>query len=564
MPKLLKLPIGIDNFEEIRKENFFYIDKTMLIEQLHEFSGKVNLFTRPRRFGKSLNMSMLRCFFDISADKSLFDGLYISSNRAICEKYMGNHPVICLSLKDVDGLSFEDARYQLVELIATEAERFYFLEESSSLNENDKSRYQRLITLHNGQYVMDPSQLTSSIWILTQLLYKHYGKKVVVLIDEYDSPLNKSFHHGYYKEMLILIRDLFGKTLKANEYLQFSFLTGCLGASVESIFSGFDDLKVFSIANEQFNTQFGFTEEEVKLLLTFYGLESHLEETQRWYDGYHFGDAAIYCPWDVLNHTDSLCTDPHSYPQPYWVNTSGNALVERFIGEADKATKAEIERLIAGRSIRKSVRLDLTYDEINSSNNIWSLLFASGYLTLDGKSDKIIGSLKIPNNEILELYKYQIHESFKRILLQEPGKLKPFWNAFSSGDAAGVETYLNQTLDNAICVFDTNGFGNKNFYQSFLFEMLVSNARWGIHSKRKPNVEIADLTVELDDPDSGIIICLKTVDKMVDLNIACNKAMAQVHDHRYDEYLRSEGIDNILVYGIAFYKKNCKVVVERL
>lgn len=567
MPELLKLPIGIDSFEKLRKEKFFYVDKTRLIEQLIERWGEVNLFTRPRRFGKTLNMSMLRHFFEIGTDKSLFDGLYISNNKGICEKYMGNYPVIFLSLKGVDGFSFEDARYQLIELIATEAERFQFLEKSTNLTENDKSRYQGLIALCNGRYVMESSQLTSSIWTLTQLLYKHYGKKAIVLIDEYDVPLDKAFQHGYYKEMVALIRGLFGKALKTNEYLQFAVLTGCLRVSKESIFTGLNNFKVLSITDIRFDEQFGFTEEEVKMLLKSYGLESHLTEIKKWYDGYRFGDADIYCPWDVINHVDSLCVDPNAHPQSYWINTSGNDLVKRFIDKADKTTKDEIERLVAGESIEKSIRLDLTYDEIDSSiNNLWSVLFTTGYLTLDGRPNPNMYRLKIPNEEIREVYKYQIQELFNQTVLQNTDELKTFWNAIALGDAAGIEKHLKQVLGNSISVFDIKGSEKEkeNSYHLLLFGMLVGNASWGIRSNREAGEGFADLIIETEDPDSGIIIELKSVDKITDLDSACKRAMSQIHDRKYDDYLRNEGKDNILAYGIAFYKKRCKVIVEKL
>lgn len=567
MSELLKLPIGIDSFEKIRKENFFYIDKTRLIEQLLERWGEVNLFTRPRRFGKTLNMSMLRHFFEIGTDKSLFNGLYISSNKSICEKYMGKFPVIFLSLKGVDGLSFEDARYQLIELIATEAERFHFLAESTNLTENDKARYHGLIALRNGQYAMESGQLISSLWTLTQLLYKHYGQKAIILIDEYDVPLDKAFQHGYYKEMVALIRGLFGKVLKTNEYLQFAVLTGCLRVSKESIFTGLNNFRVLSITDIRFDEQFGFTEEEVKMLLASYGLESHLEETKKWYDGYRFGDADIYCPWDVINHVDSLCVNSNAHPQSYWINTSGNDLVKRFIKIADNTTRDEIERLVAGEFIEKSIRLDLTYDEIDGSiNNLWSVLFTTGYLTLDGTPTPNSFRLKIPNEEIREVYKYQIQELFNQSVLQDTDELKSFWNAFTSGNAADIEKHLKQILGNSISVFDVKGSEKEkeNSYHMLLFGMLVGNASWVVRSNREAGEGFADILIKTEDPDSGIIIELKSVDKITDLDRACANAMAQIHDRRYDEYLRDEGRDNILAYGIAFYKKRCKVVVEQL
>lgn len=385
MAENMKLPIGIDDFKKMREENFFYIDKTRLLEQLLDQWAEVNLFTRPRRFGKTLNMSMLRYFFEVGTDKTLFDGLYISQNKKLCEEYMGKFPVIFLSLKNVEGLTFEDARERLMELIGSEAERFHFLLDSDKLTEEDRCRYRALSALQNGQSAMNNGILTSSLQILSKLLYKHYEKKTIILLDEYDVPLDKAFQNGYYREMVSLIRTMFGMALKTNEFLQFAVLTGCLRISKESIFTGLNNFKVLSITDPRFDEQFGFTEPEVKTLLKNYNLESHMAETKEWYDGYHFGNVDVYCPWDVVNHVDRLREDPEAEPQSYWMNTSGNSLVKRFVDMADKTTRDEIERLIAGEVVEKSVRLELTYDEIDSSiDNLWSVLFTTGYLTQVG------------------------------------------------------------------------------------------------------------------------------------------------------------------------------------
>ena len=382
MASTLKLPVGIDSFEKIRRNNFYYIDKTKLIEQLVETGGEVTLFTRPRRFGKTLNMSMLKAFFETGADESLFDGLYIAQNKALCEEHMGKYPVIFLSLKSVEGLKYEDAIYRITELIGIEAERFGFLEDSEYLSENEKKRYKAIIALKDGTNAMDEKVLVSSLQILSQLLYKHFGQKTVILIDEYDVPLDKAFQNGYYNEMVSLIRGLFGMALKTNESLQFAVLTGCLRITKESIFTGLNNFKVMSILDARFDEQFGFTDNEVKKILDDYDLASHFEETKEWYDGYHFGKADIYCPWDVINYVDQLKYDRTAEPQDFWSNSSGNAIVRRFIDMADVSTKTEIERLIAGESIEKEVAPELTYDEIYKSiENLWSVLFTKGYLT---------------------------------------------------------------------------------------------------------------------------------------------------------------------------------------
>ncbi len=567
MSNNLKLPVGIENFEKIRIEGFYYIDKTKLIEQLLDQWGEVNLFTRPRRFGKTLNMSMLHCFFRIGTDKTLFEDLYISQNKTLCEEYMGNYPVIFISLKSVEGLSFEDAKYQLAELIGNEAEQFQFLLESEKLTDNEKDRYRALIRMHNGQYEIGDGILTSSLQMLSKLLCKHYGKKTIILVDEYDVPLDKAFQNGYYKEMVALIRALFGKAFKTNDYLQFSVLTGCLRVSKESIFTGLNNFKVLSVTDARFDEQFGFTEKEVKQLLESYHLEAAMDEIKKWYDGYHFGDADIYCPWDVINHVDRLCTEPDAEPQSYWINTSGNSLVKRFIDKADKNTRDEIERLINGERIEKSVRLELTYDEIDTSiENLWSVLFTTGYLTQEGKSKSGIYQLKIPNEEIREVFRSQIQEWFRTTVLKDTDELSTFWNAFVNGDAQILEESLTRMLGRTISVLDPKGSQTEKekYYHVFLTGLLVGNGKWGVLSNREAGEGFADLIVETENPNTGVIIELKIVDKFTDLDRACERAMEQIKNRRYDEYLRNEGRSDIIAYGISFFKKRCRVLVETL
>ena len=567
MPELLKLPIGIDSFEKLRKEKFFYVDKTRLIEQLIERWGEVNLFTRPRRFGKTLNMSMLRHFFEIGTDKSLFDGLYISNNKGICEKYMGNYPVIFLSLKGVDGLSFEDARYQLIELIATEAERFQFLEKSTNLTENDKSRYQGLIALCNGRYVMESSQLTSSIWTLTQLLYKHYDQKAIILIDEYDVPLDKAFQHGYYKEMVSLIRGLFGQALKTNSFLQFAVLTGCLRVSKESIFTGLNNFKVYSADDVQYDEEFGFTTEDVKKILAAYNQQDHFEEMKEWYDGYHFGNADIYCPWDVINYIDDLMSDSKAKPKAYWINSSGNDLVKRFIDKADTTTRDEIEQLITGKAVQKRIRLDLTYDEIdNSAENVWSVLFTTGYLTRLGESENGMYKLVIPNKEVLEVFVLQIREWFDRVVANDQASTKKINCGFLEGKVEDIEQELTMFLGETISVLDTKARNEEKeiFYHGILIGILKSKSDWAVRSNRESGDGFADILVKPKNPDAGIIMELKYANSFNNLDQACERALEQIKDRRYDQALREDGRNEILAYGIAFYKKRCKVVVERL
>ena len=466
----LKLPVGIEDFQEIRRLGFYYVDKTKLIEQLLESWGKVNLFTRPRRFGKTLNMSMLRCFFEIGTDRTLFDGLYISKNKQLCEEYLGKFPVIFLSLKGVDGHTFEKAKAKLVRLLALEAERFDFLKDSDKLTDNEKERYRALTRLYNGKYSMDEDSLEAGLQTLSELLFRHYGQKTIILIDEYDVPLDKAYQHGYYREMTALIRALFGEALKTNRFLRFAVLTGCLRVSKESIFTGLNNFKVLSITDSRFDEQFGFTEKDVRELLETYHLEDHLEEVKEWYDGYRFGDADIYCPWDVINHVDRLCGEPGAQPQSYWLNTSGNELVKRFIDKANKTTRDEIERLIAGEAIEKSVRMELTYDEIdNRIDNLWSVLFTTGYLTQTGRTELGAYKLVIPNKEIREVYKLQIQEWFSHTVLSNTEQLTAFWTAVEEGNTESIEKYLNRTLSNSISVFDTKApeTEKENSYHTF-------------------------------------------------------------------------------------------------
>ena len=559
----LKLPVGIEDFQEIRRLGFYYVDKTMLIEQLLAKWGKVNLFTRPRRFGKSLNMSMLRYFFDIETDKTLFDGLYIYHNKQLCEEYMGKFPVIFLSLKGVDGLTFSEARFCLAELIESEARRFKFLMRSDKLDADDKAMYRDLLSLHGADVAA--ISLRFALKKLSELLYKHYGQKTLILIDEYDVPLDKAFQHGYYREMVALIRGLFGETLKTNEFIQFAVLTGCLRVSKESIFTGLNNFKVLSITDARFDEQFGFTDAEVQQLLHVYNLEEHLAETKEWYDGYRFGEVDVYCPWDVINHVDRLLGQPDAEPQAYWINTSGNELVKRFINKANKTTRDEIERLVSGESIEKHVRLELTYDEIdNGIDNLWSVLFTTGYLTQAGMTAQGAYKLVIPNREIREVYKLQIQEWFKDAVLSNTEQLTACWSAFKAGDAEVIEKYLNNTLSNSISVFDLKAAEKENVYHTFLVGLLAGNSGWLVKSNVEAGEGFADIIVETEDADAGMILELKYAKEAVSLAKACEKALAQIKERRYAEYLKNEGRNQMLFYGIAFYKKRCRVVVEKL
>ena len=564
MVSTLKLPVGIENFEEIRRNRFYYVDKTKLIEQLVETGGKVTLFTRPRRFGKTLNMSMLRSFFEMGSDASLFDGLYIAENKALCEEYMGKYPVIFLSLKSVEGLTFEDARYRMIELISIEAERFGFLADSEHLSENERERYKAMISLHNGTNAMDEKVLISSLRILSQLLYKHFGKKTVILIDEYDVPLDKAFQNGFYQEMVSLIRGLFGMALKTNDYLQFAVLTGCLRITKESIFTGLNNFKVLSILDSRFDEQFGFTDCEVKKILEDYHLESHFEETKEWYDGYHFGKVDIYCPWDVINYVDQLKYDPAAIPQDFWSNSSGNAIVRRLIDKADVSAKNEVERLIAGESIEKDVALELTYDEIDKSiENLWSVLFTTGYLTHTGRTEAGKYRLVIPNREVRNLFVKKIREWFLDVSRNDGKTLEELCNAFVNKDTEKIEQIFGDYLWNTISIRDTAVAKEKkeNFYHGILLGLLGYKASWLIKSNAESGTGYSDILVEVPTNRTGMVIELKYAENG-DMDAACEDALRQIEEKNYVAKLKQDGMRNFIRYGIACFKKDCRVIVR--
>ena len=571
MASNLKLPVGIENFEEIRQLGFYYIDKTKIIEQLLLSWGKVTLFTRPRRFGKTLNMSMLKSFFEIGTDKTLFDGLYISKNKELCDEYMGKYPVIFLSLKSVEGLTYDEAKYRITELIGAEAERFDFLSNSKALSESEKERYKSLIALHNGKYAMDAKMLVSSIKVLSQLLSVHYGKKAIIIIDEYDVPLDKAFQNGYYKEMVSLIRGIFGQALKTNEFLQFAVLTGCLRVSKESIFTGLNNFEINSIVDIDHDEQFGFTDKEVMKLLEDYGRTERYPDVKEWYDGYHFGNAEIYCPWDVINFAKKLVNNPQAEPSAFWINSSGNDMVKRFVDKADQSTKDEIEKLVAGEAIEKQLRLDLTYEEIDKTiDNLWSVLFTTGYLTTMGKvklpeSESYAYRLVIPNKEVREVFILQIQEWFKNVVANDNDTMKLLSKAILEKDEAAIQKQLNITMSRMISVLDTKAPDDmkENFYHGLLMGLLRgSNPDWLITSNRESGDGFSDIMIKPEDPDAGIVIEVKYAKEIKDLDKACETAMAQIKDKRYDEALKNEGRCDILAYGIAFCRKRCKVIGE--
>ncbi|MDY5863819.1 AAA family ATPase [Agathobacter sp.] len=555
--EILKLPVGIENFEDIRRSGFYYIDKTMLIEQTLNNWSKVTLFTRPRRFGKTLGMSMLRSFFEIGTDKSLFDGLYISQNKALCDEHMGKYPVIFLTLKGVEGLTFADAKMMLKSILSTEMDRHYYLKTSEALTDEDKAYFVKMLTGTD-------ENINDSLRKLSQLLYKHYGKKVVILIDEYDVPLDKAYQNGYYHEMVSLIRGLFGQALKTNDYLQFAILTGCLRISKESIFTGLNNFEVVSIMDSMYDECFGFTDKEVQEILKYFNLSEHYTDVREWYDGYHFGNTDIYCPWDVIRYCKSLCADPTAKPQDFWSNSSGNALVRSFIDKADVQTKDEIERLIAGEYIEKEISQELTYDEIDKSiANLWSVLFTTGYLTKQGVTDDGRVRLSIPNREIKNLFIKKIREWFSDTTANDGKTLEQFCNAFVEKDTEKIEELFGDYLWNTISIRDTAVAKDKkeNFYHGILLGLLGYKASWLIKSNTESGTGYSDILVEVPNNRTGIVIELKYAENG-DMDAACDEALKQIEEKSYVDKLKQDGMRNFIKYGIACFKKDCKVVVS--
>ncbi len=556
-----KLPIGIENFEKLRSEDFYYIDKTGLIRELLNNWGEVNLFTRPRRFGKTLNMSMLEQFFSLNGDKSVFDGLDISKETAFCEEYMGKYPVVSISLKGIDAINYETAFRMGARAVRRAASKVQYLLESGALSESDKLEYQSLLDSN-----MDEATFCDSLRILSEMLEKHHNSKVILLIDEYDVPLAKAHVNGYYDQMIFLIRSLLGEALKTNNSLKLAVLTGCLRISKESVFTGLNNLKVLTIADERFDEYFGFTDKEVRELLEYYDIGDHYEEIKIWYDGYQFGNAQVYCPWDVLNHCDRIRSEPHAQPENYWINTSSNDAVKRFIeASANATTKREIERLVAGEVITKEIHQELTYGEIYQTiDNIWSLLFTTGYLTQRGKAEGRQMKLTIPNLEIRDIFETQIMEFFRENVREDADMLNRFCDALQNGDAENVEKIFTEYLRKTISIRDTairTGM-KENFYHGVLLGILGVKTQWGISSNREMGEGYADILAEPDTGDMGIIIEVKYAHDG-NLDGACKEALKQMESTKYGDDLEDDGVENILKYGIACYKKRCRVMLAK-
>lgn len=559
-----KLPIGIDGFEKIRSNDFYYIDKTMFIKELLQNWGEVNVFTRPRRFGKSLNISMLKSFFEIGNDPTLFKGLKIAEERELCEKYMGKFPVISISLKSVDGLNFQTALAALKTVIGNEAKGFRFLLESPFLDEKDRISYERLINVDNqseASYAMSNATLIDSLNTLSRLLKQHYGQNVILLIDEYDVPLDKAFQSGYYDEMVNLIRNLLGNALKTNDSLYFAVLTGCLRISKESIFTGLNNLKIHTISDVRYDEYFGFTDADVDEILRFYGLTSYKDVIREWYDGYRFGKVDVYCPWDVINYCDVLLADPEAEPENYWANKSGNDLVRRLLVRSDQTTRDEIEQLIGGGTIAKTLRQELTYRDVEDSiDNVWSVLYSTGYLTLKERLNGKQVKLALPNREVRELFIDLVKEWFQETTLADSARIHRFCAAFPAEDVSTIQDMLHDYLWDSISVRDTAVRMNRkeNFYHGMVLRLLQSQGNWRVQSNDETGTGYSDISISTRER-TGIVIEIKYANDG-NLDGACAEALKQIEDRNYAEGLRRRGMKKIIKYGMAFYKKECMVV----
>lgn len=552
-----RLPVGLENFEQIIKDNYYYVDKTGLISELLRNGGMVNLFTRPRRFGKTLNMSMLEYFFSIEGDKRIFDGLEILKDPKLCDEYMGKCPVISVSLKGINAAAYEGAFDFAVQIMQRAAEAFQFLCDSECLSEHDKEAYKKLLDSNMSEAVF-----CSGLRRLSELLAKHYGTKVILLIDEYDVPLAKAFANGYYDQMVFLIRNLLEQALKTNSSLKLAVLTGCMRISKESIFTGLNNFTTFTIADVDFDEYFGFTDQEVRDLLTYYECADKYESIKEWYDGYRFGNVDVYCPWDVVSYLRSLRTNREAIPQNYWINTSSNAEVKEFIRQSKNlTTKREIERLMAGESITKTIHPELTYKEMYESiENIWSVLFATGYLTQSGQVDARKFKLRIPNLEIRDIFKTQIMEYFKESVAKDGDMLGRFCKALKNGEEKKVEDIFESYLKKTISIRDT--FVRKemkeNFYHGILLGILGIKEEWGVFSNQETGEGYSDILIETENSETAILIEVKYAGDG-NLDVACERALKQVEERKYDEELGENGVDKILKYGIACYMKRCKV-----
>jgi hypothetical protein len=506
---------------------------------------------------------MLRYFFEIGGDKSIFDGLYISENKQLCEQYMGKYPVISVSMKGIDAKRYEIARAMTVSMINEEARRFQFLMDSQKLTEIDKSFYLKLV-----KEDMSEQTLRNSLKELSSLLYKHFDKKVIVLIDEYDVPLAKANEHGYYDEMVDLVRSIFSGVLKTNESLFFSVLTGCLRVAKESIFTGLNNFKVHDLTGAAFDEYFGFTDTEVRELLHYYQQDSVYTTVKEWYDGYLFGDVEVYCPWDVICYCEDHRENGNLEPQNYWLNTSGNEVINRFIedcGTKQQPTRTELERLVNGEIVQKKIYPELTYKDLFASpEHIWSALFMTGYLTQRGCSANGYYNLAVPNIEIRNIITEHILSLFKQQIKKDGVLLDDFCKALEKGEAEKVESIFTEYMQKTISVRDTfvRKATKENFYHGILLGILGYKDGWTISSNKEAGDGFSDIVIVIDDSDTGIIIEVKYAEES-QMTQESEKALEQMKRKNYTEVFQNTDVRHVLKYGIACSRKKCRVVGEK-
>lgn len=555
------LPIGVDDFEKLRASGYYYVDKTLFIKELLDKKGEVNLFTRPRRFGKTLNMSMMKCFFEkAEADNAnLFSGLNIMEAGEQYLKHMGAYPVIALSLKSTRQADFHTSYEKIADAIAGELRRHKMLLSSDRLDEAQKERYLQMM---DGR--AKSSDYTAALKFLSEVLNQHYGRKAVILIDEYDVPLEQAYFTGYYDEMSFFIRSFFEEGLKSNPFMEFAVITGCLRITKESIFTGLNNLKINSILSANYDEYFGFLQQEVDEMAEFYGIEDEEDMAvfKEWYNGYAFGTKEVYNPWSVINHMEALYVDRiHAWPSPYWANTSSNRIIRNLVERADVSTKEELECLIAGGTIEKTVHEDITYDDIETSEeNLWNFLFFTGYLTMCGR--RFIGgtqrmTMAIPNAEVLYIYKTKILEWFRERLLGKD--MKGFYHSILSADVTGFQEKLTQILRESISFYDNK----EAFYHGFLLGLLERVDDFAVSSNQESGDGRYDIMLKSPDVRNPVLIFeLKAADSYGSMETAADSAMKQIKERRYGEGLNRDGYSSLLCYGIAFYKKNCWIVEE--
>ena len=556
------LPVGVDNFEDIVRSGYYYVDKTMFIKELLDLKGKVNLFTRPRRFGKTLSLSMLRYFFEDTGskdrnkrNKELFQGMKIMGAGDGYTGQMGMYPVFAVTLKSAKQENYDTAYYMIQMALSTEFERHRGVVENGKESLSARE-YEQYVAIAEGK--ADEKEIRNSLQLFCQCMDKVTGKKTVILIDEYDVPLENAYFRGFYEKMVGFIRSLFEAALKTNEHLQFAVITGCLRISKESIFTGLNHLNMISILDKKYSEHFGFTEAEVLQMMRDYGVESRFPTMKEWYDGYQFGDAEVYNPWSVIKFLYDLLSDVNAFPRPYWINTSSNDIVKDLIARADRETKGQIERLLDGGTLDIQVHEEITYDDMHGNGDyLWNFLYFTGYLTKESeyfKESSIYLRVRIPNTEVKTIYQNTIANWLKDILKKED--FRDLYRAMEDGNAEKMTEILSGQLFRTISFYDNA----ENFYHGFLAGILSQSENYLVKSNRESGGGRSDLMVKSPSlRGRAFVLEVKVSDSVDKLEADAERALGQIYEKRYMEELRGEGYRRVDCYGIAFYRKDCEV-----